>query len=215
MTDLIIIYSGPDACILCLGWKRVADSDDGESWKYWAELPAPSNIAVSLGLVSPVECPRCKGSGAEPIVSSESGIRAQLNGAQSALRDALAEIARLTEERDEAHRARRLAQGQLDNERRLTLGRYAFYHRHLAMGFVRTRDPELANWASVEAGHRIDQEGGQSFEDVAARIEAERDAALARERIAVEAYQQQQTNQRELETLYQDAQKRLLASNEV
>lgn len=84
-------------------------------------------------------------------------------------------VRRLTEELKETQRRLSLAQHQLDNERRLTLGRYAFYHRHLAMGFVRKRDPELANWASSEAGHRIDQEGGKSFEDVVARLEAERD----------------------------------------
>jgi hypothetical protein len=31
----------------------------------------------------------------------------------------------------------------------------------------------MASWSSVEAGHRIHQEGGLSFEDVVARIEAE------------------------------------------
>jgi hypothetical protein len=113
-------------------------------------------------------------------------------------------VRRLTEELiKETQRRLSLAQHQMDNERRLTLGRYAFYHRHLAMGFVRKRDPELANWASSEAGHRIDQEGGKSFEDVVARLEAERDAANQRERISAEAYNQQQSSYRELEGLYQ------------
>ncbi|NOY07097.1 MAG: hypothetical protein GXO82_10805 [Chlorobi bacterium] len=59
------IYEGANACKQCLGWKRV---DDGEkqSWKYWAELPAPIRLAVTLGLVRPVECPRCHGTGREP-----------------------------------------------------------------------------------------------------------------------------------------------------
>ena len=64
-----------------------------------------------------------------------------------------------------------LAQLQLDNERRIPLGRYAFYHRHLAMGYVRRKNRELADWASSEAGHQIDAEGGKSFEDVVARLE--------------------------------------------
>lgn len=64
-----------------------------------------------------------------------------------------------------------LAQGQLDNERHIPLGRYAFYHRHLAMSYVRRRDPELADWASSEAGHRIDQEGGLSYEDAFGHLE--------------------------------------------
>jgi len=65
MSDLVMIYEGPDACQQCLGWKRVANDDERSSWKHWAELPAPENIAVRLGLVYPVECPRCQGSGRE------------------------------------------------------------------------------------------------------------------------------------------------------
>jgi hypothetical protein len=61
--ELLIIYDGPDPCPQCLGWKRVANSDDGESWKFWAELPPPSNLAVVAGLVKPVVCPRCHGTG--------------------------------------------------------------------------------------------------------------------------------------------------------
>lgn len=69
--NTVTIYEGSDACKKCLGWKRVADSDDGESWKYWAELPAASAIAVTLGIVKPVECPRCKGTGKDPEVASQ------------------------------------------------------------------------------------------------------------------------------------------------
>jgi DnaJ-class molecular chaperone len=63
--DLIKVYEGKDACQQCLGWKRV---DDGEqlSWKYWAELPAQSRIAIELGFIKPVKCPRCNGLGKEP-----------------------------------------------------------------------------------------------------------------------------------------------------
>jgi len=65
MRNIVEIYKGEDACQQYLGWKRV---DDGEhqSWKYWAELPTQSRIAVTLGLVKPVECPHCHGSGKEP-----------------------------------------------------------------------------------------------------------------------------------------------------
>lgn len=68
MMDIVTIYDGDDRCQKCLGWKRVADSDDQESWKYWAELPAQAAIAVQLGIVKPIECPRCNGTGAEPNV---------------------------------------------------------------------------------------------------------------------------------------------------
>lgn len=63
--DTVVIYEGDDKCSQCLGWKRV---DDGEqqSWKYWAELPEQSKVAIKIGLVKPVECPLCKGTGIEP-----------------------------------------------------------------------------------------------------------------------------------------------------
>lgn len=66
MSETVVIVTGPGACAQCFGWKRVADSEDGESWKYWAELPPPSNLAVVAGLVRPVVCPRCGGTGVEP-----------------------------------------------------------------------------------------------------------------------------------------------------
>jgi len=70
MIDLVVIYDGDDKCTRCLGWKRV-DSGDGVSWKYWAEVPAPSNIAVQMGLVKPVVCPRCQGTGIEPKIEPQ------------------------------------------------------------------------------------------------------------------------------------------------
>ncbi len=63
--SIIDVYKGDNACKQCLGWKRV---DDGEkqSWKYWEELPVSIRLAVTLGLVRPVECPNCHGTGQEP-----------------------------------------------------------------------------------------------------------------------------------------------------
>ena len=63
MSDSITIYDGPDPCPKCLGWKRVANDDEQTSWKYWAELPSPSNLSVQLGLAYPVVCPTCLGTG--------------------------------------------------------------------------------------------------------------------------------------------------------
>jgi NTP pyrophosphatase (non-canonical NTP hydrolase) len=63
--DLIVIYDGEDACQQCLGWKRVDDSE-GASWKHWAGLPGQSAIVVQMGLIKPIECPRCHGTGVEP-----------------------------------------------------------------------------------------------------------------------------------------------------
>lgn len=66
INEIVIIYTGEDACKKCLGWKRIDDGDEGLSWKYWAELPSPSNIAIQMGIVKPIECPRCHGTGIEP-----------------------------------------------------------------------------------------------------------------------------------------------------
>lgn len=63
--NIVQIYDGDNPCAQCLGWKRV-DDGDGASWKHWAELPAQSAIAVQLGLVKPITCPRCHGTGIEP-----------------------------------------------------------------------------------------------------------------------------------------------------
>jgi hypothetical protein len=63
VSQTIVIYDGPDACSKCLGWKRVANDDDQTPWKYWAELPSPNNLSVQLGLVYPVTCPTCLGTG--------------------------------------------------------------------------------------------------------------------------------------------------------
>lgn len=71
--DLVVIYQGPGACSQCLGWKRVANSDEQESWKYWAELPPGSDLAVQLGVVTPIECPRCGGTGKTPQPSHQPG----------------------------------------------------------------------------------------------------------------------------------------------
>lgn len=52
-------------CPACAGCGRVANDDDRTPWKYWAELPAQSAIAVFVGLVRPLTCQRCNGSGKE------------------------------------------------------------------------------------------------------------------------------------------------------
>ena len=75
--EVIVLYYGEDACEQCLGWKRVDDSDYA-SWKYWAELRAQSAIAIHMGLVKPIMCPRCSGTGIEPKSSDKS--KADSNG---------------------------------------------------------------------------------------------------------------------------------------
>jgi len=50
-------------CSRCSGCGEIANDDDGTPWKYWAELPPGSDLAVKAGIVSPIECPECHGTG--------------------------------------------------------------------------------------------------------------------------------------------------------
>jgi hypothetical protein len=59
--NIIQMKSGD--CDRCEGCGYVANSDDAEPWTAWANLPMQSAIAVQMGLVKPVPCPECDGSG--------------------------------------------------------------------------------------------------------------------------------------------------------
>lgn len=50
-------------CERCDGCGKIADSQDGEPWTYWMQLPLQAATAVLMGLVKPIPCPVCKGSG--------------------------------------------------------------------------------------------------------------------------------------------------------
>lgn len=52
-------------CTKCLGCGKVANSDDQEPWSMWEDLPEQSKLAIRIGLVAPMTCPRCGGSGEE------------------------------------------------------------------------------------------------------------------------------------------------------
>lgn len=54
-----------DDCPRCDGEGQIADSESGEPWSAWSRLEPPQNLAVVMGWVQPVECPRCSGSGRE------------------------------------------------------------------------------------------------------------------------------------------------------
>lgn len=57
------IKDDPTACRGCLGSGKVANDDEGAPWPVWEAMVPPTNIAVSLGLVQPVKCERCGGTG--------------------------------------------------------------------------------------------------------------------------------------------------------
>jgi hypothetical protein len=52
-----------EKCARCDGCGRVASTEDGEPWTAWASLPPGSDLAVRLGVVKPLRCPRCDGTG--------------------------------------------------------------------------------------------------------------------------------------------------------
>jgi hypothetical protein len=57
-------------CGQCHGCGKVADTDDRESWLYWLELPPGADLAVRMGIVKPIACPKCGGSGKASAPSS-------------------------------------------------------------------------------------------------------------------------------------------------
>ncbi len=56
-------------CAKCHGCGQVADTDDQEPWTAWTALPLQSAGAVVAGLVKPIDCPVCGGTG-EPAKSA-------------------------------------------------------------------------------------------------------------------------------------------------
>ena len=52
-----------DKCAQCDGCGRVADTADREPWTFYSKVPLESSAAVLLGLIKPIVCPVCNGSG--------------------------------------------------------------------------------------------------------------------------------------------------------
>ena len=50
-------------CEWCDGCGEVANTTDHEPWTMWLSLELKSSAAVLMGLVRPIPCPKCKGSG--------------------------------------------------------------------------------------------------------------------------------------------------------
>lgn len=53
----------PTNCRSCLGCGKIANDDDASPWTVWADMPPPSNIAMTMGLARPIPCPECGGTG--------------------------------------------------------------------------------------------------------------------------------------------------------
>jgi hypothetical protein len=54
-----------EKCKRCDGCGRIANTEDGEPWTAWTELPLRSSLSLCVGLVRPITCPDCHGSGRE------------------------------------------------------------------------------------------------------------------------------------------------------
>jgi len=50
-------------CPRCDGCGKIDNSAEGAPWSMWKSLPPGSDAAVRAGLVRPVPCPDCGGSG--------------------------------------------------------------------------------------------------------------------------------------------------------
>lgn len=55
-----------EKCPSCDGCGKVADTESREPWTAWTSLPPGARVAVDLGVVRPVTCPDCAGSGEDP-----------------------------------------------------------------------------------------------------------------------------------------------------
>lgn len=52
-----------EKCGRCGGCGRIADNESGDPWTVWENLPVGSDAAVRLGLIKPITCPDCNGTG--------------------------------------------------------------------------------------------------------------------------------------------------------
>ena len=50
-------------CERCDGCGKIANDEDGTPWTFWEGLPLNTATAVLMGLVRPIPCPECGGSG--------------------------------------------------------------------------------------------------------------------------------------------------------
>lgn len=50
-------------CARCDGCGKIANTDEGEPWSAWLDLPLRSCAAVAAGIVKPIPCPECNGAG--------------------------------------------------------------------------------------------------------------------------------------------------------
>lgn len=57
------LLGATEPCRRCDGCGQIASGDEGAPWSTWLNLPLQSSVAVLVGLVRPLPCPDCGGSG--------------------------------------------------------------------------------------------------------------------------------------------------------
>jgi hypothetical protein len=65
-------------CEGCDGCGKIANDEDGTPWSAWTSLPLHSAAAVVAGIVKPITCPGCNGTGAVMAGEATSDINADL-----------------------------------------------------------------------------------------------------------------------------------------
>jgi len=58
--------SEPKMCERCDGCGKLADTEERGPWTAWTSLPLRSAVAVIAGLVKPITCDVCGGTGKKP-----------------------------------------------------------------------------------------------------------------------------------------------------
>lgn len=79
-------------CVKCDGCGQVANDDDQLPWSYWKELPLQSAVAVLVGLVQPITCPECNGTGEAKGTPCLTEIMSAADAAEKQVAEAVAYI---------------------------------------------------------------------------------------------------------------------------
>jgi hypothetical protein len=60
-------------CNQCNGEGKVANDEGHTPWSYWENLPESSKMAIRMGIIWAITCPKCGGAGRIGVISGDSG----------------------------------------------------------------------------------------------------------------------------------------------